>query len=126
MKGRNQRLHNADSSVIGARVAPRFEIMRLVQMPVAKLGCFVMVQAKVNSQWSVAVLQSVFKSEVRGSVVHRIAAENKQHLDAASLHVADKLFQRVIVIAGENRYGISVENSFADIAELLVDSMAKR
>ena len=36
-----------------------------------------------------------------------------------------KLFQRVVVIAGENRNGVRIENCLADIAELRIDGMAE-
>ena len=46
---RNQRLHNADSSIVGARIAPSFEIMGFVHVPVAKLRSLIVMKTESNA-----------------------------------------------------------------------------
>src|SRR5262249_51950779 len=76
VKRRNQRLHDADGSVVSARVAPGLEIVRLVDVPLAELGGFVVVEPKVYADRSVAVLERVAEAEVGRRVVNRVPAED--------------------------------------------------
>src|SRR5258707_1039359 len=57
VKRSNQGLHDADRPVISARITPGFEIMRFADMPVAKLGSFVVVKAEMNAERNLAVFE---------------------------------------------------------------------
>ena len=46
----DQRLDDRDRAVVGARVAPRFEIMSFRNVPVTKFGSFIFVLAEMNAQ----------------------------------------------------------------------------
>ena len=43
VKRSNQRLHDTHSTVVSAAIAPSFQIVRAVHMPLAKLGGFVLI-----------------------------------------------------------------------------------
>ena len=45
VKGSDQRLNDADRSVICAGIAPGFEFMRLIDVPVRQIGGFILVEA---------------------------------------------------------------------------------
>ena len=66
--------------------------MRFVHVPVAEFGGFVIVLTEVDAQRDIAALQRIVEAEIRRSIVHRIAAEDHQHFDFATLHVDDQFF----------------------------------
>ncbi len=53
---RNQRLDDADGAIVGASIAPGFEFMRCIHVPLAEFGGFVLIEAVVNAQWNLAAL----------------------------------------------------------------------
>src|SRR5260370_41190915 len=46
----NQGLDDARSSIVGAGIAPRFEFMRSRNVPLAKLGSLVLIEAVMHAQ----------------------------------------------------------------------------
>ena len=74
----------------------------------------------MNANGNVAVLERVFEAEVGGRIVNRIAAEDHQHVNLARAHVANEIFQRVVLAGGACEDGLGVEDGLADIAELFV------
>ena len=45
----NQRLNDRDRAVVGASIAPGFEFVRLINVPLTELCRFVLVKAKMNA-----------------------------------------------------------------------------
>ena len=120
VKRRDQRLNDAGRAVVGAGVAPGFEFVRRIDMPLAKLGGFVLIEAIVHAQRNLAARHSVGKVKIGGRIVNRIAAENDQQIDFAATHVGDEIFNRFGLIDWIRIDRFGVENSFADVAELCV------
>ncbi len=67
--------------------------MRLVHVPLAKFGGFVLVKTKVHTKWNLCFLERSGKAEVRRRIVGRVAAENEKHVYFSSIHVRDQLVQ---------------------------------
>src|ERR1039458_10785074 len=86
IKRRDQGLNQTHRAVIGAAIAPRLEIVRLVDVPVTKLRGLVLVEAEVNTQGNVGILQRVGKAEIYGRVVNRVAAENDEQIHLPGAH----------------------------------------
>ncbi len=78
VEGRNQRLNDADRSIVSAGVAPGFEFVRLIDVPLTKFCGFVLIKPEMNAKRNLAVLQDVGEIEIGGRIVGRIAAENDQ------------------------------------------------
>ena len=56
IKRSNQRLDDADCAIVSAGIAPRFEFVRGIDMPLAEFGGFVLIEAVMNTQWNFAAL----------------------------------------------------------------------
>src|SRR5581483_5974043 len=65
----DQRLDDAGSPVISARVAPFFQVVRLVNVPVTELRGFVMVAPQVNAQRNFRASQKIGELQIGGSIV---------------------------------------------------------
>src|SRR5580692_11307257 len=65
----DQRLDDADGSVISAGVAPCFEFMSRADVPLAEFGGFVLVETVVDAQRDPAALQRIGEIEIGGCVV---------------------------------------------------------
>ena len=63
IKRSDQWLNDADGTVIGAGVAPGFEFVCRVDVPLAEFGGFVLIKAVMHTQGNLAVLERV--GEVR-------------------------------------------------------------
>ena len=77
VKWRNQRLHDGGRAVVGAKVAPRLQEMRLGQMPLAARAGLVFVQAQVRGKGHFGDL--FVEAQFGGRGVDGIAAHNHQH-----------------------------------------------
>ena len=56
VKRSDQRLNDTDRAVIGAGIAPGFELVRLIDVPLAEFRGFVLVEPEVHTQRDLAVL----------------------------------------------------------------------
>ena len=83
----DERLDNTDGAVVSARVTPGFEIMRLVDVPMAEFCGLVLVHTEMNTKRDVAAFQGVGKAKINGRIVSRVATQNYQHVHLARLHV---------------------------------------
>ena len=119
IKRSDQRLHDAHGAVVGARIAPSFQIVRIVHMPVAEFGGFVLIEPEMNAQRKLRILKCVGETEVCGRVVSRIAAKDDQHVNFAATHVGNQFFQRFGLIDGIGIDRVGVENRVTDIAQAL-------
>ena len=120
VKRRNQRLDDARRAVVGASVTPGFEFVRRVDVPLAKLGGFVLIESVMNAKRNFAARHRVGKVKIGGRVVDRIAAENDQQIDFAAAHVGDEIFDGFGLIDRVGIDWVGVENGLADVAELSV------
>src|SRR6202007_694248 len=114
VKRRNQGLDDAGGSVISARITPSFEFVRLIDMPLTKLGCFVLIETVVYAQRNFALLEGIGKVEVGGRIVSRIAAKNNEQIHLAAVHVGDEIFNRFSLIDRIGIDRVSIENGLAD------------
>ena len=83
VKRSNQGLHDADRPVISARITPGFEIMRFADMPVAKLGSFVVVKAEMNAERNLAVFERVREAKISRRIENGIPAGYHQQIHLA-------------------------------------------
>ena len=74
VEGRNQRLDDADGAVVSAGIAPGFEFMRLIDVPLTKFGGFVLIKTKMHAERDLAIFQDIRKIKIGGRFVRRIAA----------------------------------------------------
>ena len=94
---RDQRLNDRHGAVVGAHVAPGFEIVRLGNMPVAQ-------SAEVSSLYrrqldgEVRLDEQTREVQIRRRVVHRIATDDDQQLNGIGRHIARQLAQRFGVV----------------------------
>ena len=116
----DQRLDDADGAVVGAGIAPGFEFVSRIDVPLAEFGGFVLIEAVVNAQRNFAALQCVGEIQIGGRIVGRIAAENDQQIDFAAVHVGDEIFDRFGLIDRIRVDRIGVEDGLADVAELRI------
>ena len=98
-----------DGAVERAQVAPRFEVVRLRQVPVAAEARLVVVRAEVDrevleplrparSSWTRGgdeLVERRVELDVGRGVVDRVAAEHQQHVDVAGVHVGDERLERL-------------------------------
>src|SRR5690625_5371559 len=73
MKRQNLRLDNGLFAGISPAVSPGFKEVRLICMPVAELGCFIIVTAQMD--FSLDISQYRFDIEIRWCVVFMISAQ---------------------------------------------------
>src|SRR3989440_4943164 len=92
---RDQRLHDRDGAVVRARIAPRFEKMRLRNMPMTQRRRLIVVLTEVNAK--LHLVHRIGELEVGRRRVDRIAAEDDQDVDLAAVHVADQVTERIEV-----------------------------
>ena len=64
--------------------------MRLVHMPVAKLGGFIVLQAEMNAKRNIRIFKRVGEVEVGRSVVNRVTAENDEQINLARTHIHEQ------------------------------------
>src|ERR1700728_1036782 len=76
IKGSDQRLNNADGAVVGACIAPSLKFMRLIDMPLAEFGGFVLIEAVMHAQRNFAAGHGFGKVEIGGRIVGWIAPED--------------------------------------------------
>ena len=67
--------------------------MRLVHMPLAEFRGLVLIKAKMDPQRKIRALERVGESQIGGSIVGRIAAQDDEHVHLAATHVGDQVFQ---------------------------------
>ena len=120
VKRSDQRLDDADRAVVGAGVAPGFELVRCVDMPLAEFGGFVLIEAVMDAQGNLAVLKRVGEVEIGGRVVDRVAAENDEQVNFAGTHVGDEVFERFGLVDWISVDRVGVENRLADVASLVM------
>src|ERR1700733_2000138 len=122
---RDQRLNDADGSVASSPVTPRLEFVRLIDMPLTKFRCFVLIEPKMYAQWHLAVLQAVGKIEIGRRIISRIAVENYQQIDFSGAHVADEIFDGFGLAYRVCVDGVTVENCPAFVAQPSIHRMGK-
>ena len=114
---RDQRLDDADGSVIGARIAPGFEVMRFIHMPVAVLRSLVLIKPVMDAERDVGALQRVGETEISGRVVDRVPAHDHQQIHFARAHVGHKIAQGFGLIHGVGVDRVGVDDGLADVPE---------
>ena len=115
----DQRLDDTDSSIVGARIAPGFKIVRLRNVPVAPCRGLIRIKPQVCPE--LHLLESVEEIEVGWRVVDRVAAQNQQCLHGAIPHVLDQLREGRDLIHGIRLYWIRVDYRLPCVAQGLID-----
>ena len=121
---RNQRLNQAGRSVDGACIAPLLQIMRGIDMPMAELARFILIEAVPHPQWN--LVHRVGEVQVLRRVVNRIGADDHQQIDIAAVHVIDQFFQSGHLIHWLGFDGIGVDDCVADRSQRLIHGMSQR
>ena len=126
VKWLNQRLNNRDGAVIGARITPRFQVVRFVDVPVAKLCRLVIVQTEMDAKRDVGIFERIGKTQIGRRVISRIAAENRQQIHFPCPHVARQIAQRLGLVDGIGIDGVGVNDGLADVAERRIHRVRER
>ncbi len=119
---RNQRLHDPDSSVIPPRIAPRFQEMRLRNVPVAKLRRLIAIKPKMNPQRNFPEL--LREIHVRRRCIHGIAAQNHQRLHRTRVNFLRQFRHAVRVRRNLDR--IRINDRLARIPQRLIHRVRQR
>src|SRR5260370_35105174 len=109
--------------MVGASIAPSFEFVCLIDVPLTKLGSLVLVKAEMNAQRNLSILENVSKVEIDRGVVGRIAAEDNQQIYFARGDVGNEISYRFGLGHRVRINRVSVENRPANIAKLRVDGV---
>ena len=91
--------------------------MRLIDVPVTKLGRFILIEAEMHAQRNFIVLQDIGEVEIGGRVVNRIAAENDKQIHFPRIDVGGQVFDRISLVDRVRVDWVGIENGLADIAE---------
>ncbi len=116
---RDQRLHQRDRPVVGTRVTPALERVRVGDVPVAQGRGFVLIQPVIDHE---ADLRQAFAElEVRGRREDRVVAHDHQELHLARVHGGCEFRQRRVVVDRLWLDRSAVGDGRADVAQRLVD-----
>jgi hypothetical protein len=121
---RDQRLDDRDGPVLGSDVAPRFEEMRLRNVPVRQRGGLVVVEPEVCPQRD--ALHRVGEIQIGGRGVDRIAAEHEQEADRSGVHLPDELLEGRQLIRRTDFGRLRVDDGRPDVAERIVHRVRER
>src|SRR5690625_3011211 len=103
MKRQNLRLDNRLFAGISPTVSPGFKEVRLICMPVAEPGCFIIVTAQMN--FGLDISQNRFDIKIRWSVVFKISAQDYNGIiisSSCSIHRFSKGSSLIPVIQKRN------------------------
>ena len=109
----DQRLHDADSAVVGASITPGFQKMSLRDMPMAEFRSFIVVETAVNPQRNFQEL--LCELQIRRRREDGIAVENQQCRYLAGFDLFHQFRERIVFRAQFDRVGIN--DGLACIAE---------
>jgi len=91
--------------------------MRLIHVPLTKVGGLVLMEAEMRAKWNLAILEGIGEIEVGGCVVSRIAAQYNEQINLARADVGNKIFDGVGLVNWVGVNWIAVRNGLADIAK---------
>ncbi len=114
VKRRDERLNDADGTVIGSCIAPGFKVVRGWAVPLAKLGSFVVVQAGMDAHFRFD--DRVGKVEIGRRVVRGVRTEDKQTFDFSRIQIVQQIAQRFRLVDGICFYRVGIDHRFSDIA----------
>lgn len=120
----DERLNGAGRSVVGAHVAPRFEVVRLRQMPVAPHGGFVLVQTEMNARAD--PVERLREVEIGRGGIDRIGPHHDEQVHVAARHVANQFAKRPGLVLRRRRHGFNIRHRAARVVEGLVDRVRQR
>ncbi|MCG3121215.1 MAG: hypothetical protein ALAOOOJD_04215 [bacterium] len=124
IKRRNQRLNDGGGSIKGAGITPRFQRVRLGNVPMTELRGFIIIKTEMDARLDFGKLGGKIKLCRRGE--NRVAAKHEQHLDFSRFHVGRQLAQRFDLIRGSGFNRIRINHGFAGIAERVIHRMCQR
>ena len=67
--------------------------MRCRNVPVAKLGRFILIQTVVDAELHLAAVEYLGKVQIGGRIVNRVAAQNDEQVDFVTLNIIDEFFK---------------------------------
>ena len=120
----DQGLDDRHRSVVGLRIAPRFQVMGLGKVPVALMRGLIDKQAVMNTEGD--LLQMINKVEIRWRGVNRVAAEDDQKLNPPMLHVLHEFPQRLRPIARPGTRGNRIGHGLTDVAQVFVEHVCQQ
>ena len=115
VQGLDEGLLQGDGSIEGARVAPRLQVVRLRQTPLAELRGFVVVEAEVDAQARLA--DAVAHAQIDRRVEHRIAADDQEQVHRAGVQIFHQVLQGRQLVGRVGLDGIGVEDGLAHVAQ---------
>src|SRR4029079_10185678 len=99
--------------------------MRGVDVPVANLRSFVVIEMELRAQLNFFEPVEI-KSEIYRRVVSRITAQDDQRFDFAGVNVTDEFAQRLRLIELIGFDWIGIEDCFADVAQKTIRGVRQR
>ena len=84
----NERLANRRGAIEGARITPRFQGVRLWDVPDATRRSFIGIKTEMGSKRN--LYEGVCERQIGRCVINRIRIENNEHLHCARLHFSDQ------------------------------------
>ena len=125
IKRSNQWLDDTHRAIVSTAIAPSFQIMRIIHMPLTELSGFILIEPMVNANRNIRIFQRISETKIRRRIIGWIAAENDQHVDFTSAHIRHKLLERFSLIDGICIHRVSVENRLAHVAEFGIHSVRR-
>ena len=121
---RNQRLNDAYRPVMRPHIAPRLQIMRLWDMPMAEGGGLIVIQALLHPQRH--FVHCLIEFQIGRRSLNRIGPQNEKHIHAAAVHVIHKLFQRSHRLLLMCLHRLVISHRLANIPQGIVHRMRQR
>ena len=84
----DHRLHDAHRAVIGPRIRPHLEIVRVVDVPVRLLARFVQVRAQMHNRPN--LIQRALEIQIRRRRIDGVRVQDHQPVHLAGVHVRDQ------------------------------------
>ena len=114
---RDQRLDDRRRAIVGAHIAPGFEIVRGGHVPMAEPRRLVVVEAEPDPQAD--LVEPLGEAQIRRRGDNRVRVADHEQIDLPRVHVVDELAQRRDLPAG-GRARLRVHYRAPDVAERLV------
>ena len=112
---RDHGLNDGDGSVVGARIGPTLQVMRLVDVPHAHRTRLVHMRAKMHGVGD--LVERSLELQIGGRGVERVDAQHDKPLHLAGVHVADKRLEVCNLLSGHGVHRLGVDDRLADVAQ---------
>jgi hypothetical protein len=117
-------LDDGRRSIVAAHIAPRFQEVRLGNVPVAERTGLVVMKTEMRTQSDLA--NRVGQVQIDGRGVNRVSSEDHEETDGSRVHLAHELGEAGALIHRPHLGGLGVDDRRADVAKRGVHRMRER